>query len=316
MSDLFVYYGKSNTKYPAVECICAICGKPFLKGIRWLSRTPVHICSKECNLKYRAVKRQEDQNQRLIAWQAQNNRCANCGKVMTEFYGSGKFCSRSCANSRNHSDITKNKISKTLDMLYNDSLFESVSECVPIQQTKQARIKYESSPKICIVCGNSIAYNKRHRQTCSDDCYKLLVASKAKINGLGGLTDGCGNYSKHGKYKGIKCDSTYELVFLIYCLDHNISIIRNTKYFSYIFDGKERKYYPDFYLPEANLYVELKGYKDARVDLKLQAVKNSGNNIAIYYKQDLLPCFEFVGGAYNKKAHPNYNNLEELYDKK
>lgn len=31
--------------------------------------------------------------------------------------------------------------------------------------------------------------------------------------------------------------------------------------FAYIFEGKERKYTPDFYLVDSDEYVEIKGYK-------------------------------------------------------
>lgn len=40
--------------------------------------------------------------------------CEHCGKEHDGSFGSGRFCSRSCANSRKHSEETKNKISKTL----------------------------------------------------------------------------------------------------------------------------------------------------------------------------------------------------------
>ena len=40
--------------------------------------------------------------------------CEHCGKEHDGSFGSGRFCSRSCANSRKHSKETKNKISKTL----------------------------------------------------------------------------------------------------------------------------------------------------------------------------------------------------------
>ena len=147
------------------------------------------------------------------------------------------------------------------------------------------------------------------------DSAKQKLRKIAIENGLGvDLVQGGYRYSKRGKYKGIICDSIYELVFLIYCLDHNISIKRNSDYFNYVFEGKTRRYYPDFYLPETATYIELKGYKDARVDIKLQSVLNSGNKIDILYKQDLLPYFEYVGKTYNKRFNPEYNNLEELYD--
>ena len=37
--------------------------------------------------------------------------CEKCGKPVYKKFGSGRFCSRACANSRNHSDLTKEKIS-------------------------------------------------------------------------------------------------------------------------------------------------------------------------------------------------------------
>ena len=51
---------------------------------------------------------------------------------------------------------------------------------------------------------------------------------------------------KKGRYKGFWCDSTYELAFVIYCLDHNIPIQRNHKYYEYQYMNKTRRYYPDF----------------------------------------------------------------------
>lgn len=41
-------------------------------------------------------------------------KCENCSKEHDGTFGSGRFCSRSCANSRKHSKETKEKISKTL----------------------------------------------------------------------------------------------------------------------------------------------------------------------------------------------------------
>ena len=48
------------------------------------------------------------------SWIAEQHTCERCGKVMTEKFGSGRFCSRACANSRERSDEIKSKIRKTL----------------------------------------------------------------------------------------------------------------------------------------------------------------------------------------------------------
>lgn len=47
-----------------------------------------------------------------LVWTEQKNVCEHCGKVMLVKYGSGRFCSRKCANTRTHTEETKQKMSK------------------------------------------------------------------------------------------------------------------------------------------------------------------------------------------------------------
>ena len=42
---------------------------------------------------------------------------------------------------------------------------------------------------------------------------------------------------RKGYYKGFYCASTYELAYVIYCLDHNIQIERCKEYFEYEYQG-------------------------------------------------------------------------------
>ena len=65
----------------------------------------------------------------------------------------------------------------------------------------------------------------------------------------------------HKKYKGIDLHGTWELKYAQYLDDRNITWIRNKDSFAYIFKGRERRYTPDFYLPEKDEYIEIKGYK-------------------------------------------------------
>lgn len=69
--------------------------------------------------------------------------------------------------------------------------------------------------------------------------------------------------SKKITYNGVKFDSTWELEFFKWCENNNVECERNTKGFKYNFDGI-RTYYPDFYLPEHNSYVEVKGQETER----------------------------------------------------
>ena len=61
-------------------------------------------------------------------------------------------------------------------------------------------------------------------------------------------------------FDGIKFQGNWELEFYKYCKNNGIAIIRCTEYFEYEWEGI-RKYFPDFYLPEKDLYVEVKGYE-------------------------------------------------------
>ena len=68
-------------------------------------------------------------------------------------------------------------------------------------------------------------------------------------------------YVKIYKYNNISLQGTYELKFVIWCDKNNIKWQRNKIGFDYFYLNKIHKYFPDFYLPELDIYVEVKGYK-------------------------------------------------------
>lgn len=47
---------------------------------------------------------------KLKQWIKEKHICEHCGKIMTEKYGKGKYCCKSCAMTRKHTDETKNKL--------------------------------------------------------------------------------------------------------------------------------------------------------------------------------------------------------------
>jgi len=64
-------------------------------------------------------------------------------------------------------------------------------------------------------------------------------------------------------FDGIKFQGKWELEFYQYCKTNNIQIERSNEWYEYEWNGT-RKYFPDFYLREKNLYVEVKGYETER----------------------------------------------------
>lgn len=58
-------------------------------------------------------------------------------------------------------------------------------------------------------------------------------------------------------FDGIRFDSSYEIAFYIYHRDMKHNITRDVKPFSYIYENKEHKYFPDFKIDDT--YYEIKG---------------------------------------------------------
>lgn len=132
------------------------------------------------------------------------------------------------------------------------------------------------------------------------------ISNSAKRNKKsGGYRQGAGYKSiKKGFYKGIWCDSSWELAFLIYCLEHNITIKRNTDKFPYYIENKLHYYIPDFII--GNTYIEIKGRVDYKCKYKFEQFPNK-QRLKIYYAKD-MKCF--LNYVYKKYGY----NFIDLYD--
>lgn len=83
---------------------------------------------------------------------------------------------------------------------------------------------------------------------------------------------------------GIKFQGAWEVEFYQYCKASNIKIERPNKWFPYEWNGA-RKYFPDFYLPEKELYVEVKGYETDRDRAKWSAFPKK---LRVIKKEDII----------------------------
>lgn len=136
------------------------------------------------------------------------------------------------------------------------------------------------------------AMHEKSRQTIADNIKNNVRTYRFNFD----------NRVKQGWYKGFYCDSSYELAFVIYCLEHNIPITKCRQVFKYEYNGKIRRYYPDF---EINgVIYEIKGYECELSKLKHKLFPE----IKMLYKADLQKCFDYVIQKYGK-------NFTELYEK-
>lgn len=122
---------------------------------------------------------------------------------------------------------------------------------------------------------------------------KNKLSKVAKERKLGGYVRGSGR-GKKGWYKGHFCDSSWELAYVMYCLDHNISIKRNTEKRQYVYKNKTKNYIPDF-LVEDKL-VEIKGYKTEEWKAKL----SSNPDVEVLYEKEMKPILSYVIKKYGK----------------
>lgn len=126
---------------------------------------------------------------------------------------------------------------------------------------------------------------------------KISITMKGRT---GGYRPGSG-IGKSGWYNGIWCDSTWELAFLIWCQEQGKCIERNTERFTYVFDGKEHKYLPDF-IVDGEL-IEIKGRRttDPLIEAKLAS---TNGRVKILLAAEMKPILDSV-------AH--LQPLENLY---
>ena len=123
--------------------------------------------------------------------------------------------------------------------------------------------------------------------------------------GLGGYNPGSGR-GKKGWYKGFFCDSSWELAYVIWCLDHNKDIKRNNKRRKYFWNGKDRNYVPDFIVD--GIITEIKGYKTEQWIAKLEA----NPDVRVLYEKDLQPVLQYVTMKYGKDFTKLYGSATVL----
>jgi hypothetical protein len=110
---------------------------------------------------------------------------------------------------------------------------------------------------------------------------------------FGGYRKGSGR-GKKGWYKGFFCDSSWELAYVIYCLDHSIHIERNTTKLKYVFENKNRSYTPDFLVE--GVLTEVKGFKSPQWEAKLKY----NPYVRVLYEAEMKPIIEYVESTYGR----------------
>lgn len=129
---------------------------------------------------------------------------------------------------------------------------------------------------------------------------KQHLSKIAKELNYGGYIPGSGR-GKKGWYNGFFCDSSWELAYVIYCLEHDFDIRRNTEKRYYIHEGKTKTYIPDFIVD--GVVTEVKGYKSEQWEAKHTA----NPDVVVLYEEEMKPFLSYVISKYGK-------NFVKLYE--
>ena len=223
--------------------------------------------------------------------------CENCGKVIDGSYGSGRFCNRHCATIYGNTHRPKR------------SAESKKKTSISVKNSIKCQIAAERSRKIynCKQCNKEFSISDirdiNGRLYCSKECKHKYLSEHT-----GGYREGSGR-GKQGWYKGIHCDSSWELAYLVYHLDHNLYIERCKEKRYYVWNNKQHTYYPDFITDDG--IIEIKGYSTDQWKSK----EEQNSDVKVLYKNEIKPYLDYVTNTYGTdfiKLYDGYNPKLDL----
>lgn len=286
--------------------VCKWCNETIEVNVQQNFASHIATCSKnpklnERKIKFSLLRKGVPRSEHIIV----DRICPNCLITFqltgtSAFLNSNKsrrYCSRKCANARSWSDEKKlahSSVMKNSEKAKTARSSKRYDLIIERKFAKSGKKRKQIAYKPCIICNQPLKIRQNGYVN------KYHKACWAKVSG--GFREGSSR-GKSGRYKGFYCDSSWELAFIIYNLDHNIPIKRNTKGFEYEYEGKKRNFHPDFIIHDT--YIEIKNYKSDLTDAKIKAFPHP---IEVFYKDDLKHVFEYVHGKYGKDFIRLYEN--------
>lgn len=229
-----------------------------------------------------------------------------CNKEAKFFFKSGNCC---CEKSPNKCEAKKKRDSDKKKGDFKGVPYWKIENAKYIPWNKGKRNIYSEEYKKKI----SISLKKWWKEI-DKNSEKILKRNKnlseslKKSENSGGVRKG-GGRGKKGWYKGFWCDSSWELAWVIYHLEHGFSFERNWEGFQYFFENKNRRYYPDFIIE--NIYYEIKGRKSyEKLDEKnKEKIKQFKGKLVVLFEDDMKKYIDYAKLKYGE-------DYSSLYDEK
>lgn len=271
----------SATSRTMLSHTCQWCHKEFFRNKHRIQddlvrrkRTPGAFCSYDCKTQFGKQQKQIKKETTFLT-------CKKCGTKFIEWRGyiapnkyTGDYCSSLCSHSRDWLPEHKARMSQVIKNGH------ASGRIVPHNKGRTKK------PPITLTCNTcqtdfQVPAYKHQQKSCSIKCAQQRP-------GAGGYRPN--STRKHrSEYKGYWMDSGSERKFAELLDEHQIRWIKNTTQFFVFSDtlGTKRKYYPDFFLPDYNHWVEIKGRLYAHGNNVLQLGAVVGATIELQYHDEL-----------------------------
>ena len=277
-----------------------------------------------CKRKYCSIECKKANKKNILTKKSILLKCEYC---LIDYYkppsqaGNSRFCSRLCAN-RKYSQNSK-KIRHAENCLFCNASLDV------IETNKRRIIKRKYCDAKCF----SLSQRTTRKQVCCEICKKIFECLETKLKrfcsrncqysaqsaGLVKLpTNGRAGY-RTDLPKNMRFKSSFEADYARYCnfigkkFEYEPSTFEIT-----LNNGKIKRYTPDFYLPEFNLYVETKAKrKDRKFEGNLESLsilKKEGLNIEVVYMLDFYEILK-INGYYeiiDNLEHRDYKGTKHL----
>lgn len=198
-----------------------------------------------------------------------------------------KFCSRECKSTksyRGHEDRCKQNPNRLDPATWNTSNRKGLPGTNAHIKARQLGLP---DPIVSLVARQKMSIATIHRNLNESEQSKIkrrfTIAQKVEL----GEWHVSLAKQMHIDYNGIDLHGSWELAYARYLDSNNINWIRNKESFLYVFEGRERRYTPEFYLVDTSEYVEIKGYKINKDDAKWEQFPKD-KKLIILMRQELI----------------------------
>ena len=223
-----------------------------------------------------------------------------------------KFCGKQCKNSNsliNHERLCKLNPDRQLTTYEKFGPIEGFNKKGTHAPCWSEGLTKETSDKVAAMSNKIKKFYQTHPGNFTgrkhSDETKAKIGAKTSISNLQKFDRPSGK-GKRGYYRGIYCQSSWELAYVLFCIDNKVNFVRNKKYFNYVYDGKTRHYFPDFYLPDTDTYVEIKGFFDELSKAKAQQFEG---NLEVITEDKMQPILNYVETTYGRDFVKMYDQI-------